>query len=91
MKGRVAKSHGNKRVCGYDQNQDLRRTGDMVIEEASPRGVVGYGVLMSINPRQQEVFEDVEANNEVDDEDDGDDERAERRQIRDSSRGTWLT
>ena len=55
----------------------------MVIDEASPRGLVHFGVYLAIHLAEEEAFENVEADEKVEDEDDADDEGAERSERRD--------
>lgn len=55
----------------------------MVIYEPSPCGLVHLGVGLAIDLLEQETFKDIETHEEIINEDDADNERAERGKPRD--------
>jgi len=64
----------DERVCGDDQNDNFRDTGDMVIDETATIQLAHICINGSIKAADEEAFEDIEANQEEDNEGDGDDE-----------------
>ena len=59
----------------------------MVVDEASSRDLVHIGVYFAIELFKEEAFQDIEANEEVDDENNADNESAERCEDRDRLEG----
>jgi hypothetical protein len=55
----------------------------VVVDEASSRDLIHIGVYFAIKLLKEECFQDIEANEEVDDENNADNESAERCEDRD--------
>ena len=77
-----SKSYIDKRVCRQNEDQQLGRSGDMVVDESSPCCLVHLRVDLAIRLPQQEAFEDVKPDDKVVDEDDTDDQGTEGCQSR---------
>lgn len=67
----------DKGVCGENQYQELSGACDMMIQKSSPGIVIHLRIDLSIYLLQQEALENVESYQEVVDENDTDNERAE--------------
>ena len=78
MESRAPKGNIDEWIRSHDQDQYLGTTGNVVVDEASSRGLVHAGVYFAIDFLQQEAFEDIEADGEVENEDNADNEGAER-------------
>jgi hypothetical protein len=70
MESGVPKGNVYKRICGHNQDQELGAACNMVVDETSSRGVVHAGIDFDIYFPQKEALEDIEADEEVIDEDD---------------------
>lgn len=77
FEGGRSKSYIDERVRRQNEDQQLGRSGDMVVHETSPCCLIHLCVDFAIGLLQQEAFEDVEPDDKVVDEDDTDDQGTE--------------
>lgn len=84
MQCRISERDIDKGICSNDQNQDLGCTCYVVVYEAPTVRLAQLDIFFAVQPPQEPALEDVEADQEVQDEDDGDYEPAKRCELRDA-------
>ena len=82
MQCRIPKRNIGKGICSNDQNQDLGCTRYVVVHEAPTVRLAQLDIYFAVQQPKEEALEDVEADQEVQDEDDGDYERAKWGELR---------
>lgn len=83
MKISLDESNVDERVSSDDQDQNLCSSSYVMVDEASPCRVVHTGVDGAIEPFEKESLEDVEADEEVENEDYAYDKGTERSELGD--------
>jgi len=83
MESGPSECHVDERVRCYDQDEDLGCSCYVVIYEPSPFRLIHLAVDLAIGLWEEETFKEIETDEEVIDEDDANNERAERGKTRD--------
>ncbi len=83
MEGSSPECHINERIRRQNEDQQLRRPCDVMINETSPRRLVHLRIDLAIDSPEQEAFENVKPYQKVVDEDNANDQGAKRGQSRD--------
>lgn len=64
VKRRSSKTNADKWVCCENQDDNLRRCRDVVIDEATPINLIEVCIDIPVEPFYEKALEDVEADHE---------------------------